>query len=654
MSSRRSRSAAGRCCARHAGAPRSGPAARAALVLFGVALHGDARQPRRGSTTSCSFRGDAHDALAGPHRPARRRAGCAAGRSACPTTSSIPDARWILDLPRGRGSSRARDRRRRAAQGASCIARPRPHALVQPGARDRHRRPDATRSRRPASSASPTGVLRRVCPLFRRAQRRSQLRPRSRARRERRRRCGASAVGRASLLAARFALRLWGVRHGLPYAYNADENAHFVPRAIGMFGHDLEPAATSSTRRPTRTCCTSSSPSGTAGARAVARRVRDATRRRSSIVARVAARGARARSRSGCSTSPARGCSTARAGLLAAALLAVAFLPVFYSHLALNDVPTLAPLCLALWGAAGVLRHGPRARLRRSPGSGSAWRARRSTRAGIVLLPLLAASAAQLDARPRRRAARPAARRRRGARGVPRRQPVRDLDFDAFHDGLSHQSDASPATRPASSASTQDNGSLYYLWTFDLGAGLGARSSRPSPAPSLLAFATTPRAGLVLVPAPILFVALHGLAGALLRPLAAAGASRSSACSPRLRRRARRRGSRAPARRCAPTLVALVRGRAAAGRGSSTRCTTGACCRARTRATSTRDWMVAHVPAGTKIVVEPVVPDGWAQDIGTPSPVDGRTATAGSSTRRAARAIDPTTGTLLPAPGRAS
>src|SRR3712207_7166135 len=25
------------------------------------------------------------------------------------------------------------------------------------------------------------------------------------------------------------------------YAYNADENSHFLPRAIGMFGHDLDP-----------------------------------------------------------------------------------------------------------------------------------------------------------------------------------------------------------------------------------------------------------------------------------------------------------------------------------------------------------------------------------------------------------------------------
>jgi hypothetical protein len=34
-----------------------------------------------------------------------------------------------------------------------------------------------------------------------------------------------------------------------------------------------------------------------------------------------------------------------------------------------------------------------------------------------------------------------------------------------------------------------------------------------------------------------------------------------------------------------------------------------------------RDWMVVNVPPTTKIVVEPVVPDQWAQDIGKPSPI---------------------------------
>jgi hypothetical protein len=33
-----------------------------------------------------------------------------------------------------------------------------------------------------------------------------------------------------------------------------------------------------------------------------------------------------------------------------------------------------------------------------------------------------------------------------------------------------------------------------------------------------------------------------------------------------------------------------------------------------------RAWFVANVPPETKVVVEPVVPDGWAQDIGRPYP----------------------------------
>jgi hypothetical protein len=33
-----------------------------------------------------------------------------------------------------------------------------------------------------------------------------------------------------------------------------------------------------------------------------------------------------------------------------------------------------------------------------------------------------------------------------------------------------------------------------------------------------------------------------------------------------------------------------------------------------------REWMVANVPAGSRVVVEPVVPDQWASDPGRPSP----------------------------------
>ncbi|HEY4098538.1 MAG TPA: hypothetical protein VGM33_23645, partial [Baekduia sp.] len=43
------------------------------------------------------------------------------------------------------------------------------------------------------------------------------------------------------LLIGSFLVRIWGAKQGLPYAYNADENAHFVPKAIGLFGHGLNP-----------------------------------------------------------------------------------------------------------------------------------------------------------------------------------------------------------------------------------------------------------------------------------------------------------------------------------------------------------------------------------------------------------------------------
>ena len=57
---------------------------------------------------------------------------------------------------------------------------------------------------------------------------------------ELRRRWAWPALG--ALLIGALALRLWGLRQGLPYAYNTDEADHFVPRAIAMFAqHNLNP-----------------------------------------------------------------------------------------------------------------------------------------------------------------------------------------------------------------------------------------------------------------------------------------------------------------------------------------------------------------------------------------------------------------------------
>jgi 4-amino-4-deoxy-L-arabinose transferase-like glycosyltransferase len=45
----------------------------------------------------------------------------------------------------------------------------------------------------------------------------------------------------AVVLAAALALRLWGIGQGLPYVYNVDEYGHFVPEAVAMFHHGLDP-----------------------------------------------------------------------------------------------------------------------------------------------------------------------------------------------------------------------------------------------------------------------------------------------------------------------------------------------------------------------------------------------------------------------------
>ncbi|MGB2711256.1 MAG: hypothetical protein WBC33_07040, partial [Conexibacter sp.] len=45
----------------------------------------------------------------------------------------------------------------------------------------------------------------------------------------------------AGVLIGAAALRLWGIRSGLPFSYNADEERHFVPIAVRFFDEGLNP-----------------------------------------------------------------------------------------------------------------------------------------------------------------------------------------------------------------------------------------------------------------------------------------------------------------------------------------------------------------------------------------------------------------------------
>src|SRR5690242_9302962 len=195
----------------------------------------------------------------------------------------------------------------------------------------------------------------------------------------------------AALLVVAFGLRVWGVKQGLPYAYNADENAHFVPKAIQLFGHGWNPHYF--VNPPAYTYLLHLVFAVWYGGREGVSNTFAVDQGEVFIIARVVSAivgtlavwalylaGARFFDR--------------RVGLLAAALLAVAFLPVFYSHLALNDVPTLAPICLSLWGTAGILRGGGLGSYALA-GVGLGLACATKYTGGIVLLPLLAAALAQ-------------------------------------------------------------------------------------------------------------------------------------------------------------------------------------------------------------------------------------------------------------------
>jgi 4-amino-4-deoxy-L-arabinose transferase-like glycosyltransferase len=446
------------------------------------------------------------------------------------------------------------------------------------------------------------------------------------ARRRRRHRGWTLAVG--VLLAGALGLRLWGIGHGLPYVYNTDENAHFVPQAIGLFGHGLNPHYF--VNPPGFTYVLHGLFAAWFGGREAVGEAYATDPTQVFVLARLASAllgtlavgllylaGTRLAGR--------------RAGFLAAALLAVAFLPVFYSHLALNDVPALAPVCLALWGAGGVLRFG-RARDYAVAGLGVGLAAGTKYTGGIVLLTVLGAAAIHLAAPASRAAA---------ARGVAvagiaalagflAANPYAALSFAEFTDGLDYQSSRA-GEEAGKLGSTQDSGIAYYLWTLTWGLGW---------VPALAALAAVPllwlrdrRLLVVLAPAVILFGLFMGLQtryfGRWLLPVFPLLCLLAAAAAVHL-------GQLVAARRPhlgAVVLVGLGIGLVAQGLAASVH-NGRVLSRPDTRATA-RAFLVGAIPettvlAGadgrpvrrvTRIVLEPVVPNAWSHDVGRPSPL---------------------------------
>ena len=152
-----------------------------------------------------------------------------------------------------------------------------------------------------------------------------------------------TAIWLGGILLAALALRLWNLDHGLPFAYNADEAEHFVPHALDIAGGGgLDPGYYENPPALTYLLALVYWIGGTADAFLTARVV--VALIGTLVVALTFFAGQRA--------------FDPRTGLLAAALMAVAFLPVFYSKHALNDVVTLAPVTIGLIGALLVYQRG--------------------------------------------------------------------------------------------------------------------------------------------------------------------------------------------------------------------------------------------------------------------------------------------------------
>jgi MFS family permease len=206
----------------------------------------------------------------------------------------------------------------------------------------------------------------------------------------------------ALILLAGFALRVWNNDYGLPFVYSVDEATHFASRAVEMFWQDLDPGYYQNPSAYTYLVyallrgmygplgflfdlpygnVTEQFDSDPTEIWIAARTLAAAL-----CMAGVAATYAAARRLWG-----------VREGLVAAAVLAFAFLPVAYSRVAVTDVGALAGVALGLLFAVRAAEEG---RLRDYALAGAAAGLALAFKytAGLALLPLAVAAVARLRA----------------------------------------------------------------------------------------------------------------------------------------------------------------------------------------------------------------------------------------------------------------
>jgi hypothetical protein len=404
---------------------------------------------------------------------------------------------------------------------------------------------------------------------------------------------------------------VWGIKQGLPYSYNVDEATHFVPRAIAFFSHNLNPQYF--LNPPAYSYLLHIVYELWFGGADAASRAYATNPTEAFVIARLVASVLGTLSVWLTYLAGTRFFDRAVA-LLGAAIFGLAFLPIFYSHLALNDVPTLAAVALSLYGIGGVMRFG-RSRDYAIAGLGIGLASATKYTGGITVVCLIGAYMCNATERPFW----PHARRLAlcllvALASFVIANPYSLLDFSAFRWGISEQASLAAGSDPFKLGLTSGGGIAYYLWTFTWGLGWGPTIAAVGGS-ALLIVRRRARIALTLLPAPIAFIIFMGSQqryfGRWLMPIFPIVALLGAYGAIELMRWLRRKGG-VPAPITGAVVVVLMLGQSVVAVVHNDQVLS----RPDTR-NLTRAWMVAHVPAGAKVVIEPEVPDSWATDIGT-------------------------------------
>ena len=409
-------------------------------------------------------------------------------------------------------------------------------------------------------------------------------------------------AGLALVLMGGLGLRLWGIDHGLPWVYHPDERHHYVPIAVNFFARDnfdpgyfVNPPGLTYLLSIVYALWYGPGDDVVQAFAAGSSHVWIVARVTVAVVGVVAAwltylSGARLFSRA--------------VGLLAALLIAFAFLPVFQSHFALNDVPAMAAVALGLLGTAGVLRRG-RLLDYALAGTGIGLACATKYTAGIILLPLLVAAASRARGQARQVLAGLAT----GAAAMLVSffvaNPYSVLDPGSFLDDIGLLGVAGQGSRKL--GQSEENGILYYLWVFTW--GLGWVPSIAALGGAVRLFFVDRLLFAVLLPATVLFVLFMGLQdrffGRWLLPVFPIVALLAAFGTAELLRVVSARAPRLAAPAAALAAIALV-----AQSLVHTVHTDLVLTRQDTRAIA-RQWRSQNIPAGTRIVVEPMGVVEW-------------------------------------------